>query len=140
MKKRISRRELKEQIRNLKFDLNSSKCDLDSMQTKYDDLKKRFADLGSKAESYDVKGDGIECIEVFPQAWGNYFCLARGLEDPDEIDHVKKRLISDIANGLMENNMIQFIMNDSSPLGKTMGAKLYVVPWDKMVRKIVIRK
>ena len=44
--------------------------------------------------------------------------------------------------GLMDKDLVQFIVHDHDifPDQITIGAKLWVVPWEKMVSKIIIKK
>ena len=140
MAKRISRKELKEKIRSLEYLNKVYRWNADNYCKKYEELKKRFQELGSKAEMFDLKGPGIECIEIEPQQWGQYSMLSDNIPDA-ALPQVKERLITQIARGLMEANLVQIINSEAGPFGgKTMGAKLYVVPWEKLVKKIVVMK
>lgn len=141
MAKRISRRELKEKIRNLEYLNKTYAWSLDDYRQKYKELEKRFQELGSKVEMFNLKGSGIECIEIEPQPWGQY-CRLAGYVPEAQMPAVKERLISQIVRGLMETNLVQIIDHSGwEPFEeKTIGAKLYVVPWEKLVKKEQIRK
>ena len=143
MGKRISRRELKEKIKDLSFELRTAEYRLSTAIMGRDALKQRLTELGSKAENFDVRGSGMTCIEVEPKAWGSYCVIPYGEKmTEDDTEHLKEELARNIARGLMEENMIQIIDHhqDMDPLqGRTIAAKVYVVPWDKMVKKLVIK-
>lgn len=139
MGKRISRRELKEKIRDLSFKLRTEQQKYATLHMEHKVLQKRFMDLGSKAESYDVKGAGIHCIEIKPEPVGTYACMEQDMEESlNLVELISERLAYDIAKGLIKSNAIQIIKNDDVIFGNTIGAKLWVIPWDKMVKKIVI--
>lgn len=139
MAKRVSRRELKEQIRELRSDLKYEKSLVDEWMTSHDKLKKRLDDMGSRIETFEARGGGIETIEIKPEAWGTYV-MANGLaEIPDEeMEQIKIKITNQIARGLIESSNVQFIVNrsDLNPY-ITVGAKVYVVPWDKLAKSVI---
>ena len=94
-------------------------------------------------ETYDVRGNGIECIDIKPEPWGQYARISDKIEITDDIlESIKNRVVSQIARGLMDKDLVQFIVHDHDifPDQITIGAKLWVVPWEKMVSKIIIKK
>ena len=140
--KRVSRHDLIEKIKRLERENRIAKSDELAAVRARDEIKKRFMDLGSRVMSYETRGSGIECIEVKPEPWGMYMRLSPGMELSDsEMDVLKKRLVSDIVNGLMESNAIQIIVNNDRlfPDNDIIVAKLFVVPWDKMAKKLIVR-
>lgn len=139
MAKRISRRELKQWNRDLKHKVKELEYDLEAVRLERNKLDHRLTLLGSKADAYDVRGAGIECIEINPETWGQY-CVLYSDEDVN-VETIKRRLAGCLIDGLMKSNSIQIIVQDDVfPNRKTIGAKLYVIPWDKMVKKLVIQK
>ena len=142
MAKRISRRELKEKIRNLKIDLDIALSRKEEAIDRLEELQKRFDEMGSRVETYDVQGGAIECIEIKPQTWGTYEAFCGHQEfSKEQLDEIKRRLVSSLADGMMKWNLVQIIAHDGlTPISPaTVGAKLYVVPWDKMVKKIFVK-
>ena len=139
MGKRISRRELKEWNKALKLEVRDLQYKLDTVRMERNTLDQRLTELGSRVETYDVRGAGIECIEIKPEPWGQYCVLYDRNDLP--MDAIKQRLVQSIAEGLMKSNNVQLIVQDNDLWQrKTIGAKLYVVPWDKMAKRIVIQK
>lgn len=139
MAKRISRRELIEKIRWIEAEERILRHDNESLIEKLNDLNKRFIELGSKAETYDANGC-IECIEIKPQAWGHYAHLIGNDFSEEFIEELKYRLADGIVRGLLNSNYVQIIVKED-PIHtdmKTLAAKLYVVPWDKLVRTVRI--
>ena len=140
MAKRISRRELKEKIKNLEFDLMVKESRAKDTEIVLKDLEKRFRDLGRKVEMFHVQGTGIECIEINPEPWGNYFSLFSDFDLQGEmLDGIKERLVIGIARGLIAKNLVQFIFHDDFMGKKTVAAKVWIVPWDQLVKKVIIR-
>ena len=140
MGKRISRRELIEKIKSLQFDLTMKNHDLCNMIMERDKLKKRIMDIGSRCEMLDISGPGINCVEVRPEAWGQYMVMSPLIDLSDtELEDMKKMLVGKIVQGLMEQNVVQFIIgkHDFVPDRKTIAAKLYVVPWDQLVSRTI---
>jgi len=97
----------------------------------------RFEKLGSRFEA--VTGGPIQVIEteVEPERWGQWMAYTCDEVREDEMELIKSRLVESIASGLMKRNIVQFIVNgrlESGPLSpfSTIGAKLYVIPWDRM--------
>ena len=89
----------------------------------------------------DLKGSGIECIEINPEPWGQYSVLSKYIPEA-AIPAIKERLVSQIVRGLLESDLIQIIDHPGGgPFGeRTIAAKLYVVPWEKLVKKVVVMK
>ena len=78
-------------------------------------------------------------VEVHPEAWGKYIVLSE--LDDELIESAKKELILKVAEGLVENGFVQFIIHEDQDTPfmqdstKTVGVKLFVVPWEQMVRR-----
>lgn len=139
MAKRVSRRELKEKIRELNSDLKFEKSLVNEWMTSHDKLKKRLDDMGSRIETFEARG-GIQTIEIKPEAWGTYVMVNGLAEIPDEeMEQIKRKITNQIARGLIESSLVQFIANrsDLNPY-ITVGAKVYVVPWDKLAKSVIL--
>ena len=108
--------------------------------------KKRFREFGSNVETIDPTNN---CYitqvkwETKPEPWGHYIVFNKGLLDYPDKDKVfkemKDRIVYEIARGLLENNLVQIIIHTpkDGPMfnESTIGAKLYVVPWEQMPHK-----
>ena len=144
MNKRISRRELKNRIHIQNLQIEQIKDALEEENNKRIEIQNRFRELGSDPELEGVQG--VPCIEkeVEWQQWGQYI-----LTDDfrrEVIEAAEERLVESIAKGLIEENIIRFIVREpeahSSPFDRcvTVAAKLYCIPWEKVTtRKLKIR-
>ena len=103
--------------------------------------KKRFREFGTNVDTVDLKsGNYVAQLkwELTPEQWGKYMNCAvhPRMAGMAQIPH--RDLAYEIAQSLIENNLIQFTSKDSmdygGPLSEyyTIGAKLYVVPWEQM--------
>ena len=133
--KRISRRELKAKIQDLQMLLQASNTELSRLQELYGRLYDRFARLGTQIESLD-SGGTIQMIEIKPIPFGNYAILTDNLIAKEIRDVVKSQIVSDMLSQLLEQGYIQFLNGFDDCLGAvTLGAKMYVVPWEQMARR-----
>ena len=106
--------------------------------------KSRFRAFGSNVESIDPKGwSPVELLkwELKPEIWGKYIRFdGEIVEKSDEgkiRDLLEKETLQGIAKGLIERNIVQFIVREPDafdPLNRygTFAGKLYVVPWEQM--------
>lgn len=147
--KRVSRKELKAKIAKLRSALSDLEISYRAVYNERDEIKaklhkseRRLMELGSRAEMHEVSGAGIECVDIKPEVYGTYFALHR-LPDDSIMDFLKEELARKVANALIENNLIQIILHDGKEHGPfespTIGAKVYVIPWDKCVRSIKLK-
>lgn len=107
--------------------------------------KKRFRKFGSNVDTTDLESGKIVCMvkwTLTPEVYGQYARL-----DPHfatSIDYGKEieRLVTThLVEGLIDNELVQFIWSsgdDHELFGKTVGAKLYVVPWEQMPHSKII--
>ena len=80
----------------------------------------------------------VQHVEAKPLIYGTYISLMHDTEIPDEtLSEIKKRLTEQLVRGLLDANMVQFIIHESDmPFEpQTVGAKLFVVPWENTVIK-----
>lgn len=136
--KRVSRRELKAKIQELNYETQSLKAKLSQLQEMYGRLYDRFTRLGTQIESLD-SGGTIQAIEIKPIPFGNYAILTNGLIAKEIHDAVKSQIVSDMLSQLLEHGYVQFLSGFDDCLGAvTLGAKMYVVPWEQMARRRII--
>lgn len=143
MNKRISRRELKNRIRELKYQNDQFNYIYEDEKKKRIEIENRFRALGSDPELEGLYG--IPCIEkeVELQPWGNYAII--DTNDREAVEAAEERLVESIVKGLMEENIIRFIVRESSHSGGpfddlgTVAARLYCIPWEQVTtRKLKI--
>ena len=118
---------------------------IDARDKVIEDLKQRFREIGSSEgiETIESNGAVISIKKVRPLPFGTYKFID---EERSIIDlhtayqNNKKELLEMVAEGLLEENVVQIIFKDrdlAGPLGMnpTMAIKMYVVPWEKMTKK-----
>jgi len=135
--KRISRRELKETIRN---ERQRHAEEIKNMQAKYDELQKRFEKLGSESiEVIPANGsNGIRRLDIDIKTYGQHVLMY----DPDakDIQYAKSAIARSMAEQLVEQNLIQFTTakSDFPPYifeqSTCLTGKIYIVPWEYMNR------
>ena len=131
-RKRTSRRELIQRIKSLEVDMVMANGRADDEERRRKDLEKRLQTLGSRMDLKQT--DAITCVEVEPIPFGKYATVVPGLDMSQFIDEMKSQLVREIANSLIANNYVQIICHDGyGPFEGTIGAKLYVVPWEQTV-------
>ena len=130
--KRLSRKDLKEKIKTLERRNIVLESEAEGARKEAKELEDRLVWLGSRL---DIKQAEVPCVEVKPQAWGQYFSFIPGTKISDEMmDEIKKKLVTSIVSGLIQKNYVQFIIHEEEDFGwPTIAAKLYVVPWEKTV-------
>lgn len=120
-----------------------------------EDYRRRFAEFGTNVETIET---GENCLvktmkwELTPQQWGKYTKQQMDIrmEVAEQVKEIEKDLVCKIANGLIENNLVQFVLREAEPFGgpltaeATIGAKLFVIPWEQLPKyrsnKIELRK
>lgn len=126
------KRKLLKEIGSLRYELAKTEWEYKSTNELLETYKKRFRLAGSEIKTIDGPAGKIQTIEAEAQAWGQYAVTY----DCEIIDECRDRLIRKIAEGLAENNIVQFIIRDQeqyNPVGGiTVGAKLFVIPWEEM--------
>lgn len=112
------------------------------LEDQYYQLKERFRKAGSEVETLeDVPQIPVITAEINPQTYGFYGVVdKKTLEDQNFRNMIQRELITKIVQGLMDQEIVQFIAGkntwDPDLEGFcTYGAKLYVVPWEQLVRK-----
>ena len=142
-KKRAGRKELIAENKKLKRDVQVAEDRVKDATWQCDMINKRIQQIGMRCVDMRMGGGPIETIDIQPEPFGMYVMLDDGRMPDPELSQVtewaKGRLVHQIANALVEKNMVQFICRRHGdavmydPLNPgTIGAKLYVVPWEKM--------
>lgn len=150
---RKTKAELVEIIEGLNEELIDTKLSSSMLREKNGEQQAEIRNLRNRIKRlslcYETLDGGIKIKtirtkerEVYPEAWGEYIALG---ELPDEqIEKLKSRLIEDAATALVENGLVQFIVHDkrdNDPLSvhATVGLKMFVVPWEQMACKLIVR-
>ena len=133
--KRISRRELKAKIRELNLKAISLEAQLLTSKAEISQLHDRLNRLGTQIESLE-SGDPIQMIEIKPIPFGQYAMLTDDFMVEEIPDVVKSQIVNNMASQLLENAYVQFMVGFNNFIGAvTLGAKMYVVPWEQMARR-----
>ncbi|MBQ9291454.1 MAG: hypothetical protein IJ210_15205 [Clostridia bacterium] len=141
--KRISRRELKETIRELNATIQNERArhaaEITIKQTEYDKLQQRLEKLGSESiEVVSTDGTGIQRLDFDIETYGQYAMMY----DPnaEEVQLAKEAIARSLAEALVEKNLIQFTTakSDMPPYvfrnGICITGKVYIVPWECLNR------
>jgi hypothetical protein len=133
--KRVSRRELKAKIRELNLKAISREGQLLASKAEISQLHDRLNRLGTQIESLD-SGDPIQMIEIKPIPFGQYAMLTDEFMFKEIPDEIKNQIVNYMASQLLENAYVQFMIGTNNFTGEvTLGAKIYVVPWEQMARR-----
>lgn len=133
--KRISRRELKAKIRELNLKAISREAQLLTSKAEISQLHDRLNRLGTQIESLE-SGDPIQMIEIKPIPFGQYAMLTDDFMFEEIPDAIKSQIVNNMASQLLENAYVQFMADFNNFIGAvTLGAKIYVVPWEQMARR-----
>jgi hypothetical protein len=113
-----------------------------------DYYEKRFLAFGSNVETVSEDTDAVKVLawNLEPQVWGQYCAINPMLEMTGDIyEKTKTRLVESIVRGLLEKNLVQFIVKNpyesfgSFSVYSTVGAKMYVVPWEQTPHEKTLR-
>ena len=122
-------------------------------EEKAERFRRRFRNLGNNVKTTDP-GDGkyvrMMKWEIKPEPWGEYMVFTREMFQNMTTDELYRycinKLARQITEGLLQEEMIQFIVHDPDAFNGNetgiLAAKLYVVPWEQMPHKktIVIKQ
>ena len=104
-------------------------------------LKKRLRRAGSLPYYYH-ESEKVATVEAEAHTYGNYAVMDDNVAD-DMIEMAKGKIMNKIIKGLIDLNLVQFIVKtvddyNAPPFQQkcTVGAKLRVIPWEQMVRSI----
>lgn len=133
--KRISRQELKQEIKDLKSKLRIKEAELHGCEEDYTALKNRFMSIANYTEEILNEDTPIKTVSVDVKTYGQYARLAYGEElDEETMEMIIRELAISIARGLVEQSMAKICVSDDDPFGRTIATKLYVIPWEQMNR------
>ena len=131
--KRISRKQLKDRIKELKRLLESERT---AYKLDVDRMNDRLRSIGIH-DVEPIAGD-LPCVpvEVPLEPWGKWAYVQ---DDERIIEEFKTMLVHDLATALIDNNIVQFIVKTGAERERntpfdfpTVGVKLYCIPWEKV--------
>lgn len=145
MRKRSIKRWAKEKFCRKAMMIERLEADLAGKEAQLKAMEKRFMRLGDQIETMEQKGPALQTIiqqiDIEPIQFGKYLSMTMldpNIEYQDEIfKEAKGRITEQIANALIENNLVQFIIGDQNKYSTldmftTVAAKITVVPWEQM--------
>jgi len=107
--------------------------------------KERFMNFGNNVDVIPPEAGAVSVCEwtVKVEPWGNYVSSNQKELDERTMDMYKGQLAMNLAKGMVENNLVQFIYKcgSDSPIGggATLAAKAYAVPWERMPHRLTFR-
>ena len=153
MKKKMRRNErqmLQRKIKQKDFRIGLLKKRIECLEEEKKKVEKRLEIAGTETETIEEGAGMVQIIRAEVIPYGTYTRVDK--MPLDELKFIKEKLTREIAKALIDQNIVQFIikepgMHDGS-FGdifqeyKTIGAKLYVIPWEQMRtgRTIEIRR
>lgn len=143
-KKRRGRKKLLQEIKEQKRDFENR---YKLLEDQFFLLKDRFRHAGSELETLeDVPQIPVITAEINPQQYGLYSVVdKKALEEQTFRNMIQRELITKMVQGLMDGEIVQFVAKENTwdPMmygTYTYAAKLYVVPWEQLVRKKMMIK
>lgn len=147
MKKRLKKKKIscKRRIRALEKTRKLLSESIEFQKKQIERQHRIIRKLGSKDgyEFLDTLGyKTIETERIKPTAYGNYVMISDDLNN-QIIDGCEEKLVESLVRGLMQANVVQFIVKSNSksdpirgPLNEysTVAAKILVVPWYEAVK------
>lgn len=123
----------------------NAEAKIQAAEEKAERYQRRFRSIGSNVETIDPGPGKIKMLKwtIPTEQYGNYVLVnqeqIREQEWRSTELEIKKKLAESIAKGLLENDIVQFIVRQQDifdPLNAfgSVGGKLYVVPWEYMAR------
>ena len=153
MKKKMRRNErkmLQREIKQKDFTIGKLKIQIKCLEEEKKKVEKRLEIAGAETETIE---EGVGTVQIIRAQVIPYGTYVRVDKIPlDELKFIKGELTREIAKALIEQNIVQFIIKEpgmyDGPFGTidqeygTIGAKLYVIPWEQMRtgRTIEIRR
>jgi len=147
-KKRVSRHELIQSVKKLQRtaidqENRAERAEMDAERT-----RERIREIGFKCVD-TFRGGPLEHKTIKPTPYGTYCLIAddgrfdinNGRFDINKaVEEAKPQLARSIAEMLINENLVEFIVHDHRPgdlmdypgRAVTVGAKLYAIPWEKM--------
>lgn len=142
MKKRTYKR-MKNRLYKEMFRRMTAENQLGPAKEKAEYYRKRFREFGKNVDTSDMdNGKLISMLkwELRPEPYGTYVGVHKSFidEEGEVLRGVKGDIIRTLVEGLIENDLVQmFVKDGDDPMYpfQTIGAKLYVVPWEQMPHK-----
>lgn len=148
-KKRRGRRDLINEIRNKDEQILIEHGLREAAEEETHRIQDRIREIGFKCvDTYAGAGDiarriDVERIDIKPDPMGMYMVLrdedVENIDIKELVEHHKSLLIHKMAEAMIENNLVQFIVHSAkepTPFGprgmSTVGVKMYVIPWEKV--------
>ena len=154
MKKKMRRNErqmLQRKIKQKDFTIGLLKNRIECLEEEKKKVEKRLEIAGTETETIEDEVGTIQIIRAETIPYGSFTRVGNDIH-LDDLESVKMELTREIAKALIDQSIVQFIIKKpgmyDGPFGdifqgyKTIGAKLYVIPWEQMRtgRTIEIRR
>lgn len=139
---------MKTKKKQMKARIRELEAENKALKDENEELRKRFRTLGSHPGLFGYRVGKKYRIEtetgpmlVSPNIYGKYKqfnedTLKERIDDYIEI--AKRELITELAEGLIDQDIVQIIVKQKEdyPFGgtATIGAKLYVIPWEQTIQ------
>lgn len=109
---------------------------------------KRIREIGANMKTVDPgSGKMVQMVkwELDPKEFGAYMRTIHDIHDPANLERFSEELIRGLVKGLMQEELVQMIIRepdfknpDPLDIYGTIGAKIYVVPWEQMPHRRTI--
>lgn len=109
--------------------------------------EKRFREFGKNVETIEPDNLCIKQLkwEIQPEKYGDYAMIMKhfDMSVKEMGEALREKIVRGMSEAMIENNLVQFIENfsdndDPFSLMGTIGAKMYVIPWEQMPHKRTI--
>ena len=131
-----SRRELIDENKRLKYENDIYKRKIELLDRNYEKLKDRFRAMGSAPDIEYKEGIHVVTAEIKPMQYGSYIYYAEDSQEDNA--YFQNELVKQIVKGLMDQDIVQFIYHEADFFSNgfpTIGAKLFVIPWEMALKK-----
>lgn len=139
MKKRWTKKAQREKIAELNVQISELRSKLYDAESEAERYKKRFKTLMFSEEMEPIRIPntvGVVTANIEHIPYGMFITY-----DPEKavhIDTLKERLAIELARGMIDADMVKFIIRDEERWCTgyaTIGAKLYVIPWEQLTER-----
>lgn len=117
----------------------NAEAKIQAAEEKAERYQQKFRSIGSNVETIDPGPGKIKMLKwtIPTEQYGNYGIFDMRRVNEEDLQQIKEKLTESIARGLIENDIVQFIIRQRDifdPLNEfgSVGGKLYVVPWEYM--------
>lgn len=135
------------QLASMRWENIFLKNERDRYKEKTEYYEKRFREFGKNVETIEPDDLCIKQLkwEIRPEQFGDYAMIMKHFDQSVEEmgKALREKVVRGMAEAMIENNLVQFIENfsdedDPFSLMGTIGAKMYVIPWEQMPHKRTI--